>query len=87
MTAVAQARGVTPAEVALAWVRAQPAVTSVILGARTPEQLAENLKAADLSLDAAEIDALDTASAPEVGDYPYGPQAIAQRHRKLEGGR
>ena len=87
VTAVAQARSATPAEVALAWVCAQPAVTSVILGARTTEQLAENLKAADLSLEAAEMDTLDTASTPEVGVYPYGPQAIAQRHRKLEGGR
>ena len=87
VAAVAQARGATPAEVALAWVCAQPAVTSVILGARTTEQLAENLKAADLSLEAAEMDTLDTASTPEAGVYPYGPQAIAQRHRKLEGGR
>ena len=62
-------------------------MTSVILGARTTEQLADNLKAADLSLEAAEMDTLDTASTPEVGVYPYGPQAIAQRHRKLEGGR
>ena len=62
-------------------------MTSVILGARTTEQLAENLKAAGLELDAAEIETLDTASAPEAGVYPYGPQAIAQRHRKLEGGR
>ena len=62
-------------------------MTSVILGARTTEQLAENLKAADLRLDAAEMDALTAASDPEAGVYPYGPQAIAQRHRKLEGGR
>ena len=48
---LAAARGVTAAEVALAWVAAQPAVTSVILGARTPEQLAENLKAGELVAD------------------------------------
>ncbi len=87
VAAVAQARGLGQAEVALAWVRGRPAVTSVILGARTPEQLGENLKAADLVLEPAEIEALDAASAPETGVYPYGPQAIAQRHRKLEGGR
>ena len=52
VAAVAAARGVSQAEVALAWVRARPAVTSVILGARTTQQLAENLKAADLVLDA-----------------------------------
>ena len=87
VAAVAAARGVSQAEVALAWVRARPAVTSVILGARTTEQLAENLKAADLVLDATETETLDAASAPEPGVYPYGPQAIAQRHRKIEGGR
>ena len=38
-------------------------MTSVILGARTTEQLAENLKAADLGLADAEIDALTAASA------------------------
>ena len=87
VAAVAAARGVSQAEVALAWVRARPAVTSVILGARTTQQLAENLKAADLVLDATETETLDAASAPESGVYPYGPQAIAQRHRKIEGGR
>jgi aryl-alcohol dehydrogenase-like predicted oxidoreductase len=85
--AVATARGATMAEVALAWVRMQPAVTSVILGVRTSDQLAENLKAADLVLDAGEIEALGAASAPDAGVYPYGPAAIAQRHRKIEGGR
>ena len=84
---LAAARGVTAAEVALAWVAAQPAVTSVILGARTPEQLAENLKAGELALSAEEIAALGEASAPALADYPYGKGGAAQRHRKLEGGR
>lgn len=87
VAAVAAARGVSQAEVALAWVCARPAVTSVILGARTTGQLAENLKAADLTLDASEMETLDSASAPDAGVYPYGPQAIAQRFRKIEGGR
>ena len=47
---VAEDRGVSMAEVALAWVSDQPAVTSTILGARTTEQLATNLKAVDLHL-------------------------------------
>ena len=72
---------------ALAWVAAQPAVTSVILGARTPEQLADNLKAAELRLTAEEIAGLGEASAPEIADYPYGTRGVAQRHRKIEGGR
>ena len=43
-----QERGVSPAQVALAWLLARPGVTSVIVGARTEEQLADNLAAASL---------------------------------------
>ena len=84
---IAGARGATMAQVALAWVAAQPAVTSVILGARTRQQLAENLGAATLQLTADEIAALDAVSKPQMADYPYGAGGIRQRHRKLEGGR
>lgn len=84
---VARGRGASSAEVALAWVRMRPAVTSVILGARTTEQLTENLKAADLMLEPGEVEILDEASAPDVSIYPYGPQAVAQRFRKIGGGR
>lgn len=84
---IATARGVSLAEVALAWLRDRPAVTSVILGARTVEQLATNLRSAALVLTADETARLDTVSAPQMPDYPYGPMGIAQRHRKIEGGR
>lgn len=84
---IASKRGVSPAEVSLAWLAGRPAVTSVILGARTTEQLASNLKAADLTLTDAETDALTAVSAPIVSDYPYGKGGVAQRHRKIEGGR
>ena len=84
---VAKARGVSPAEVSLAWLSAQPAVTSVILGARTTEQLAENLKAADLELTAEELAVLGEVSAPVMPNYPYGERGIAQRHRRIQGGR
>jgi aryl-alcohol dehydrogenase-like predicted oxidoreductase len=59
----------------------------VILGARTPEQLAENLKAADLRLSTDEMARLDEASEPAIGDYPYGRKGVAQRDRRIEGGR
>jgi aryl-alcohol dehydrogenase-like predicted oxidoreductase len=49
--------------VALAWLLQQSAVTSVIIGARTNEQLVDNLAAADLRLTAEELRALDAASA------------------------
>jgi len=84
---VADSRGVTMAQVALAWLVDQPAVTSVILGARTLAQLQENLGATDLTLDAEERAALDIASDPGAADYPYGGPATEQRSRKLTGGR
>lgn len=87
VTTIAQARGVSAAEVALAWVAGRPAVTSVILGARTVAQLAANLKAASLRLSAEETEALDDVSAPAMADYPYGRKGIDQRHRRIEGGR
>ncbi len=84
---IANARGVSLAQVALAWVAAQPAVTSVILGVRSPEQLADNLAAASLALSANEITTLSAVSAPLIGDYPYGKGGTDQRRRKMEGGR
>lgn len=84
---VAVAVDATPAQVSLAWLAARPAVTSVILGARTVEQLEGLLPAADLDLPAEHVDRLTEASAPRVDDYPYGTAGVAQRHRPLEGGR
>lgn len=84
---IAKARGVTMAQVALAWTAAQPAITSVILGARTTEQLADNLGAAELALSADEIARLSDVSKPQMADYPYGTGGVSQRHRKIEGGR
>lgn len=84
---VAEAHGVSHSQVALRWVADQPAVTSVILGARTREQLADNLKATDLRLTAEQSDELTKVSEPDHEVYPYGPQAVNQRSRKIEGGR
>jgi aryl-alcohol dehydrogenase-like predicted oxidoreductase len=84
---IAAAHGVSPSQVALAWLADRPAVTSVILGARTTEQLADNLAAAELQLSAGDVDRLTSASQPETGVYPYGPMAQEQRSRKMEGGR
>ena len=60
----------TPARVALAWLLARPAVTSVIFGARSLAQLDDNLQAAALSLSDEAIARLDGASALSLG-YPY----------------
>jgi aryl-alcohol dehydrogenase-like predicted oxidoreductase len=71
---VAEGRGASPAQVALAWLLARPAVTSVIVGARTTEQLADNLGAADLTLTDEEQARLEQVSRPPLL-YPYWHQA------------
>jgi aryl-alcohol dehydrogenase (NADP+) len=84
---VAESSDATMSQVALAWLAAQPAVTSVIIGARTDDQLTDNMGAADLELAADDLQRLTDASAPRVDDYPYGVAGRQQRHRPLIGGR
>jgi aryl-alcohol dehydrogenase-like predicted oxidoreductase len=83
--AVADGRGVSMSQVALSWLADRVPVTSVILGARTGEQLADNLGSAGLHLSAAETAQLDAASDPEPADYPYGGPGTEQRSRTLGG--
>jgi aryl-alcohol dehydrogenase-like predicted oxidoreductase len=83
---IAETRGITMAEVALAWIRDRPAVTSTILGARTLEQLETNLRSAEVVLTAEEDAALDAASDLRAADYPYGRMGLEQRDRLLAGG-
>lgn len=80
---IAEGRGVSMAEVALAWVTDRPGVTSTILGARTLDQLETNLKAAGLHLTDAETAVLDEASDLHAADYPYGPLGVDQRSRVI----
>ena len=84
---IAAAMKVTPAQVSLGWVKDRPAVTSVILGARTVAQLEDNLGAADLTLSEEDTDRLTKVSTPQVDEYPYGPQGRTQRDRRIDGGR
>jgi aryl-alcohol dehydrogenase-like predicted oxidoreductase len=81
----ADERGVSMAEIALAWVTDRPAVTSTILGARTVGQLETNLRAAGLHLSAEETAALNAVSEPQAADYPYGEMGAEQRERRLDG--
>jgi aryl-alcohol dehydrogenase-like predicted oxidoreductase len=67
---LAKELGRTPAQVAIGWVARRPRVASVIIGARKPEQLEDNLRALELDLPAAARAALDEVSAPPV-QYPY----------------
>jgi aryl-alcohol dehydrogenase-like predicted oxidoreductase len=62
MRPIAAAHGVSIARVALAWVLRQPGITSVIIGAKTQEQLADNLAAADLQLKDDELATLNEVS-------------------------
>jgi aryl-alcohol dehydrogenase-like predicted oxidoreductase len=71
---VAGDRGVSPAQVSLAWLLQRPAVTSVVIGARTMEQLVDNLGAADLELTQKEQARLEEVSRPPLL-YPYWHQA------------
>lgn len=80
---IADRHGVSASQVALAWLTAQPAVTSVIIGARTVEQLRDNMGAASLHLSDEQLQQLSDASAPRVDDYPYGAAGVKQRHRAL----
>lgn len=66
---IAEAHGVSVARVALAWLLHQPVVTSVIIGAKRPDQLADNLGATGVRLSAEELATLDAASALKP-EYP-----------------
>lgn len=82
---IAAARGANPAHVSLAWLEGQPAVTSVILGARNTEQLADNLGAVSVELTDHERRRVTELSTPLVSDYPYGKGGTQQRDRSIDG--
>jgi len=70
---IADEHDVSPARVALGWLLRRPGITSVIIGARTDEQLADNLAAADLDLSDDEVARLESTSRPPL-IYPYWHQ-------------
>jgi len=69
MRPLAEARGVSVAQIALAWLLHQPQVTSVIVGAKRPDQLADNIAATKVTLMAEELKTLGDASALPA-EYP-----------------
>ena len=73
--------GHTPAQTALRWVAQQPALTAPIIGARTPEQLADNLGAAGWSLEDDHVRRL-TEAGEEALPYPYELQRLPQFVRR-----
>jgi aryl-alcohol dehydrogenase-like predicted oxidoreductase len=73
---VAGAHQVSMAQVALAWLLAQPGITSVIVGPTKVEQLRDNLAAVDLTLSADELSALSAATEPE----PMYPATLDRKY-------
>ena len=73
LVAVAEEHEVSPAQVALAWLLRRPGVSTVIVGARTDEQLSDNLAAADLKLSDADVARLERVSRPPL-PYPHWHQ-------------
>ena len=76
-TAHAADKGVTPAQLALAWNAAQPGVTTPIIGPRTMEQLEDNLGALEVEISAEDIERIDTMAPPKAATMPYYDAAIA----------
>ena len=77
---IASGHGVSAAQIALAYTLRKPGVTSVVVGARTEEQLADNLAAAAVVLADDEVERLDAVSAQPL-PYPYWHQAKTSRDR------
>jgi aryl-alcohol dehydrogenase-like predicted oxidoreductase len=80
---IAGSRGVQGAQVALAWLLQRPGVSTVAVGARTDEQLEQNLGSAELELSADEIARLDQVSQPPLL-YPYWHQSMSVADRFSE---
>jgi aryl-alcohol dehydrogenase-like predicted oxidoreductase len=78
---VARAHDVTPAEIALAFLLREQTMTSIVVGATRPEQVAANLKASSVALSAEEIERLDTLTAlkPDYGAAIVAPGRIARQ--------
>jgi aryl-alcohol dehydrogenase-like predicted oxidoreductase len=86
MRPIAQARGVSVAQVALAWLLYQPQVTTVIVGAKRPEQLADNIASTQLTLSPGELAQLDAVSAlpSEYPGWMFERQGEVRRRQLLE---
>jgi aryl-alcohol dehydrogenase-like predicted oxidoreductase len=80
---IAAAHDASVSQIALAWLLARPAVTSVIIGARKPEQLEDNLKSIDVTLSSDELQALDEVSRL-VPEYPAWMDVLPSDRRPGE---
>ncbi len=80
LVAIAEERSVSAAQVALAWLLSRDTVSSVVIGARTNEQLKDNLLAANIKLSEQELSMLEKVSRPPLL-YPYWHQATTASDR------
>ena len=80
LVSVAESKGASPAQVALAWLLRRPGVASVVVGARNERQLADNLAAAELTLDDEDLARLEAVSRPPL-IYPYWHQKATAASR------
>ncbi|MHB1249284.1 MAG: aldo/keto reductase, partial [Polaromonas sp.] len=86
MRPIADTHGVSIARVALAWLLHQPQVTSVIVGAKHPEQLADNIAATQVALSAAELKQIGEVSSlpPEYPGWMFERQGEYRRKQIAE---
>ena len=70
MDQISSKHNVTHSQIALAWLLDQPGVDSIIIGARTPQQLKDNMEAAEITLPDEELEELSQSSELPKG-YPY----------------
>jgi aryl-alcohol dehydrogenase-like predicted oxidoreductase len=80
LVSIADARGASPAQVALAWLLGRPAVSSLIVGGRNEEQFRENLAAVELKLGEDELKQLEDVSRTKLL-YPYWHQQFMGKER------
>ncbi len=83
---IGEGHGVSAAQVALAWLLTRPGVSTIVIGARTEDQLTDNLAAAELKLSADELAALEKVSRPPL-IYPYWHQKSATSDRLTDADR
>jgi aryl-alcohol dehydrogenase-like predicted oxidoreductase len=80
MRPIAEAHRTSVGQIAIAWLLSRKAVSSVVIGCKTPDQLKENLAALEVSLNKDDLAALD-ACAPLPVEYPFNMQAAAAAAR------
>lgn len=84
LESVAASHDESSTKVALAWLDQRRGVASIIVGARTVDQLVHNIESSDVTLTADDVAVLDSASDPRPAAWPYGVAGLEQRSRAIE---